>query len=309
MEFSSGNAKSYFDFSILTPTFNPPAHLCGCIASIKREAELLIGTNIKINHCIQDGNSQNISSIVGIDSSCLNSNELLKYQFQLRSQNDQGMYDAINRAFKATDGAIIGHLNADEQYLPGTLALVAETFQSNPEVDVVSGAAVIVDGNGQYFCTRPAVIPTQIQLELCYLSLFTCATFFRRDSLHKLGMYFDDSYRFRGDAELFTRVLKNRLNIHVIPKPLSVFVDDGNNLALSKGAVEEKLRMRQRPALAAFVLKPMTAALIRLKLLKAFQSVSKPFEYTWIQPDGSSERIYVTRPRLKWPRRTIREVD
>ncbi len=297
-------------FSVLTPLFNPPEHLTGCLRSVHAQSESLLNQDVGLTHFLQNGGEPG-----SIQAFCDSHRELLhteprgNYDFHVRNEPDAGMYDALNRAFSATDGTLLGHLNADEQYLPGTLSTVASVFEENPEVDVVSGAAVIVDGKGQYVCTRPAVIPTQIQLELCYLSLFTCASFFRRDSLHKLGMYFDDSYRYRGDAELFSRVLKNRLNIHVIHKPLSVFVDDGKNLALSKGAVEEKLRMRQRPAQSAFVLKPMTAALIRLRLLKAFQSVSKPFEYTWIHPNGSSERIYVTRPRLKWPRRTIRAVD
>ena len=122
-------------------------------------------------------------------------------------------------------------------------------------------------------------------------------------------MYYDTSYRYRGDAELISRILKNRLNIQVLCQPLSAFLDDGNNLALSKGAVEEKQRMRQRHARSAFLLKPMTATLTRRKLLAAFQTDSKPFDYTWIHPDGSPEKIFVTKPSLKWPARIIRDRD
>ena len=47
-------------------------------------------------------------------------------------ERDSGMYEAINRGWARSGGSLLGHLNADEQYLPGALSRVRETFAAYP---------------------------------------------------------------------------------------------------------------------------------------------------------------------------------
>ena len=51
------------------------------------------------------------------------------------------MYDAINRGFARASGDIVCWLNSDEQYLEGTLAKVADYFETHPDIDVLFGDA------------------------------------------------------------------------------------------------------------------------------------------------------------------------
>lgn len=298
------------DISILTPLFNPPNYLTGCLRSVYSQVEAFSGKETRVRHCLQNGGDLgNVMSVYNRHQELLSTKPSVNYGIQIRSEPDAGMYDALNRAFAATESSLIGHLNADEQYLPGTLARVVNAFEASPEIDVICGAAVVVDGQGRYVCTRPPVIPNRPQLLFSYLTLFTCATFFRRASLVKLGKYYDTNYRYRGDAELIFRILHNKLNIGIIPQPLSLFVDDGNNLALSNEAAQEQKQMQKQYAVSGPCLKPLLTLQNKVKLLKAFQSINRPFDYYWITPKGSSEIIHVSKPTLKWPPRTVRSSD
>ena len=43
-------------------------------------------------------------------------------------EKDQGMYDAVNRGFRRSNGEVLAYLNCDEQYLPGALKAVGDYF-------------------------------------------------------------------------------------------------------------------------------------------------------------------------------------
>lgn len=63
------------------------------------------------------------------------------------SEPDGGQADAINRGFDRTNGEIMGYLNSDDLLLPGSLAYVARYFAEHPQVDVVYGNRLMIDGD------------------------------------------------------------------------------------------------------------------------------------------------------------------
>jgi glycosyltransferase involved in cell wall biosynthesis len=62
---------------------------------------------------------------------------------------DRGPADGLNKGFSYATGDIYCYINSDDYLLPGALKRVEEYFESHPEVDVVSGNAVIVDAAGK----------------------------------------------------------------------------------------------------------------------------------------------------------------
>jgi len=70
-------------------------------------------------------------------------------------EKDQGMYDAVNRGFRRSQGEILAYLDCDEQFLPGALKAVHGYFEAHPEVDVVFSDMVVTDADGGYICHRP----------------------------------------------------------------------------------------------------------------------------------------------------------
>ncbi len=62
------------------------------------------------------------------------------------SEKDLGMYDALNKGIKLSNGHIIGILNADDAFTSqNVLSLVAESFVQNPDIEAVIGNIVFVN--------------------------------------------------------------------------------------------------------------------------------------------------------------------
>ncbi len=91
---------------------------------------------------------------------------------------DGGQTDALNKGFACATGDINCWLNADEEYLPGTLTAVAEEFRRGKDVDLVYGNRVDCDENGVALRTlrRPRMHPKHYTL-YCGGVLPTDATF------------------------------------------------------------------------------------------------------------------------------------
>src|SRR5262245_66550074 len=113
-------------FSIATPARNSLWTLRRAVGSVRGQGP------VPLQHLVQDACSNDGTP------------EWLALQRDLdaRSEPDGGMYDAIGRCWRRADGEILSWLNADEQYLPGSLERVAAAFAADPSIDVVWGNAI-----------------------------------------------------------------------------------------------------------------------------------------------------------------------
>ena len=125
-------------FSVVTPTRNALDKLKRCVGSVRGQ------TGVEIEHIVQDACSTD-----GTPEWLAGQADLLA-----RSEQDAGMYDAINRGWGRATGDILSWLNSDEQYLPGTLEKVAGVFARNPEIDLIYGDALVVDAAGDLRAMR-----------------------------------------------------------------------------------------------------------------------------------------------------------
>jgi glycosyltransferase involved in cell wall biosynthesis len=177
-------------FSIVTPSRNNSDWLKLCIASVADQTE-------QVEHLVEDG-----ASTDGTLEWLLSDGRVSP-----RSQPDRSMYDAINRGLGRASGDILGYLNCDEQYLPGALSKVRKFFEENPDVEILFGDAVVVDSRGEFICYRKTVTPHLLHTWVNgNLSIFTCATFFRRSLLER-GLTFNPNVRMVGDTEWLLRVI------------------------------------------------------------------------------------------------------
>ncbi len=64
------------------------------------------------------------------------------------SQPDAGQTSAINKGLATAKGDIVAWLNCDDVYTPGALAIVAKTFQQNPDAQWLVGRCDIIDCSG-----------------------------------------------------------------------------------------------------------------------------------------------------------------
>lgn len=66
------------------------------------------------------------------------------------SEPDGGAGPAVAKGLEKASGDILAWLCSNDLYLPGTLALVANTFESNRSVDLIYGFSRWIDANGKF---------------------------------------------------------------------------------------------------------------------------------------------------------------
>lgn len=162
--------------SIVTPSYNQGIFLETCIKSV------LSQNYPNLEYIIIDGGSQDNSPAL-----------LQQYQPQLTywvSEPDQGQSDAINKGLSHASGDLVAWLNADDFYLPGALAEVAQAYQVQPDAPFYFGNGLRVDEQGQpkrvYFGPNSLRFNLEaLRLGLNYI--LQPATFISRPALQQIG--------------------------------------------------------------------------------------------------------------------------
>ncbi|HEX9330302.1 MAG TPA: glycosyltransferase family 2 protein, partial [Anaerolineales bacterium] len=129
------------------------------------------------------------------------------------SEKDSGQAEAINKGFVRAKGEILGWLNSDDYYLPNTISAVVKCFEENPDVVMIYGDMLAVDGNGQ---TINVLKYKQLSLEdlLCFQIIGQPSVFFRHSTLEKTGPL-DTSFHFMLDHHLWIRLAQQGRILHV----------------------------------------------------------------------------------------------
>ena len=121
--------------TIVTPSYNQAQFLEQTILSV-------LGQEYpNLEYMIVDGASQDGSVEI-----------IQRYASHLTwwvSEKDHGQSEAINKGFARATGDIIGWLNSDDLYQPGAIATAVETFQAHPEVGLVFGDVLAIDGENR----------------------------------------------------------------------------------------------------------------------------------------------------------------
>lgn len=164
-------------------------------------------------------------------------------QVQWTSEPDQGQSDAINKGFLRAKGDLVGWLNADDYYLPGSLEAVARTAHDHPEADVIFGDCVFVDSGG-----RIARSKVEHRFDFKLLLYFGChipstSTFFRRRVIEQ-GLLLSCDYSVNMDFEYFIRLAHSGYSFHYLPRFLAAFRWHNNNVSLR--LVERRIQERRR---------------------------------------------------------------
>lgn len=203
--------------SIITPSFRQVDYLRKCAASVADQAGDFV-----CEHHVQDGGG-------GEDFEAWASRQSFA---RVVHEPDDGMYDAINRGFRAAGGDILAWLNCDEQYLPGALQGVAAWFRDHPENDILFGDVVLVAPDGEPLSYRKAIPPLRDHIRHCFLPTYSAATFVRRRIVDE-GRFLDTSFRAIADAVWIHGLLAAGYRAGVLNLPLAVFTQTGENLGQS----------------------------------------------------------------------------
>ena len=283
------------DFTIITPSFGQLDHLACCIASVADQE------GVEVEHIVQDAGTKGFADFAKqMAQQWPNRNG---YQRIMVSEQDGGMYDAINRGLKRAKGKVCAYLNCDEQYLPGVLSMIWASFQKNPSVEVVMGDVIIVGTDGEAVCHRKMVKPGLAHTWTCHFGALTAGIFFREKLVNE-GLLFDTSYRVASDAEWFVRVLQSGKKVQPLRRTTSTFMESGENLGLSSAAKEERARLDNSAPLYFKVLRPVWVLAHRVRRLWSGAHRSEDVSYGIYLPKESGRKAFTAkRLRTTWPGR------
>ena len=124
------------------------------------------------------------------------------------SEPDRGVYDAWNKGIRRASGEVIGFLNSDDQYTPGTFGLVSESLAQS--------AALVFSGGSEIYQRKGSDIevemhryadPRRYHLSVLNVTLGIPninARFFRRSVFEIVGD-FNAEYKLSADREFLLR--------------------------------------------------------------------------------------------------------
>ena len=230
-------------FSIATPTYNALGKLAHCVGSLRGQ------TGVDYEHLVQDARSPDGTG------AWLEAQTAGDARLKPVVEVDAGMYDAINRAWGRAGGQYLAWLNADEQFLPGTLARVQACFEAHPEVDALFADYLVVDAQGSAVALRREIPLRRFYVANSFLNAQSCTLFYRRRLWDHGLLKLNDRYRYAADKDLVLRLMASGVRFVHLPEVLSLFGIDGNNLStharMEQEAEQVRLAhggMRWRPA-------------------------------------------------------------
>ena len=191
--------------TIVTPSYNQGAYIERTLRSVHEPGYA------DLEHWVIDGGSTDATVDV-----------LKRYEDRLDwiSEKDGGQADAVNKGFRRATGEVIGWLNSDDTYVPGTLDKVMALFAARPEIDLVCGDCNMIDEADRLLRTRragPFDLRKLVRMGVSYV--FQPTVFFRRSLLDAAGEC-DASLRHGMDYDLWCRMGRYARPCY-LPEPLA----------------------------------------------------------------------------------------
>ncbi|MBN4078724.1 glycosyltransferase [Gammaproteobacteria bacterium AH-315-C21] len=178
--------------TVVTPSYNQAQFLEDTIKSV------LDQQYPNLEYMVIDGGSTDHSVEI-----------IKKYEDQISywvSEKDDGQAHAVNKGFSRASGDIIGWLNSDDIYLPGTLERVAEYFERFTDSEVIYGNHVVTDQYGNPLWNKKE-LPFSIRRLEHHSYMSQPATFLKKSAIDKGGLL-DEGLYFLLDWEYFIRLGK-----------------------------------------------------------------------------------------------------
>ena len=196
--------------SIVTPTYNSARYLAELLRSVETQ------DYPAIEHIVIDDGSQDDGATVA----------LLRDHAGVRwwSRENRGQYPTLNEGFRAATGEFVTTISADDRYVdPGAIAAMARFLTEHPACDVVYGYTQHTDEAGRVLPVQPyqRYPPWMVKYKLgCFLH---CSVLVRRERVTRDNLFFDESFRFTGDADWMVRLFISGCNFSRIDRFIGAY--------------------------------------------------------------------------------------
>lgn len=149
-------------------------------------------------YIIIDGNSSD-NSVDVIKELLANSH----FQSNWVSENDSGIYNAMNKGIKVAKGDYLLFLNSGDSFTDNDC--LQKAFENRPESDIINARCNIVDSNNNIVWTSP-YLPTITLKTLYSIGLPHQSTFIKRELFDRYGLYRED-FRYNADIAFWYKAI------------------------------------------------------------------------------------------------------
>jgi glycosyltransferase involved in cell wall biosynthesis len=138
------------------------------------------------------------------------------------SEPDSGLTDALNKGLRLSTREIIGWLNSDDYYLPGSFHAIDQAFSAQTNVDVIYGDIWFVDVNGNL---HKRLINTEFdpRILMFYRNYIPSNGAFWRRKIIDDGHLPDASFKVIMDWDWWLQLFVSGYTFGFIPRNLSAF--------------------------------------------------------------------------------------
>ncbi|WP_243346213.1 glycosyltransferase family 2 protein [Parabacteroides sp. FAFU027] len=175
------------------------------------------------------------------------------------SEQDRGMYEAINKGIRMATGDIIGLMHSDDVFYNNQVisSIVAAFKRYNP--DMIYGNGIFVDAKNHNRTVRNWISGKKRhkRFKLGWLPLHT-TTYFKSEVLKKYGLY-NETYQIAADTEFLTRYMyKYKIKTHYLNQYIVKMKIGGASTDLKKAIIKwsEDIRVYRRYNLNPYIALP-----------------------------------------------------
>ncbi|NUB93229.1 glycosyltransferase [Haloterrigena sp. SYSU A121-1] len=179
--------------SIVTPCYNDDQYIREAIESVRNQSY------DNCEHIIVDGGSTD-DTIDILDSFP---------EITYISEDDDGIYDAVNKGIEMASGSFVGWLNADDIYVDGAFESFLKAYRDSPSADIIVGNSDVFRDEDdeqvqlkEYRFTDPEKLSRGI---IDHNSVALNGCLISADLIESIGLY-DSTLDVAGDAEYLIRI-------------------------------------------------------------------------------------------------------
>lgn len=214
--------------SVITVTYNAGSTLERTLRSVQEQSYPFI------EHVIADGNSRDntVALIQKYD------NEKMNWV----SEQDKGLYDAMNKAAQMAGGDYLCFLNAgDTFFAPNSVEKMMRSAEHGEVPDIIYGETAIVDEKGVFLHMRRLKAPERLTWKSFKQGMLVCHQAFivKRELFEP----YDLSYRFSSDFDWCIRMMKKSKNLHNTHLTLINYLHEGMTTVNRKASLNERYRI------------------------------------------------------------------
>jgi glycosyltransferase involved in cell wall biosynthesis len=181
------------DVVVVLPVYNSGRQVCQALDCLLKQtvqpADII---------AVDDGSTDKTSEILS-EYECKYDNVHV-----LTHETNQGLPTALNTAIEATNRTYIARQDADDRSVLGRIEVQYQYMMNHPEVDVVGGAAEVIDSNGNVRDTiYPPLDPSSVLPDRN--PFVHGSVMMRREAIEDVGGY-DPLFEYSQDYDLWTRL-------------------------------------------------------------------------------------------------------